>query len=50
MRQIEWKPKNDKQENKAHLKGTQKSRQYVQCSFTKKIKCSNQSETSVTSN
>jgi len=34
MRQLEWKQKNDKQENKAHLKGTQRSIQYVQSSFT----------------
>jgi len=43
MRQLGWNSKNDKQENKTHLKGIQRSIQYVQCSFTK-LKCSNQSK------
>lgn len=31
MRQLGWRPNNDKQENKAHLKGTQK--EYNTCSM-----------------
>jgi len=46
MRQLEWKPRNDKQENKAHLKGTQK--EYTICSMLfHNIKCSNQSKKGV---